>query len=99
MSGTFLTSLCTQYWQIFLAQGLCTGAGMGITYMPALTLIGTYFSKRRVLAVGLAAAGASTGSLIFPAMIQYMVPIVGKCIKGRAIDWSNLLSHRIPLGC
>ena len=90
VGGTFLTSLCTQYWQIFLAQGLCTGAGMGIVYMPALTLIGTYFSKRRVFAVGLAAAGASTGSLIFPAMVQHLIPVVGKHLTTMMSSQSDL---------
>ncbi len=27
--GTFMTSLCTQYWQLFLAQGVCIGLGLG----------------------------------------------------------------------
>ena len=83
--GTFMTSLCTSYWQIFLAQGLCVGIGMGIVYMPALTLIGTYFSRNRALAVGVAAAGSGTGSLIFPAMIQYLIPEIGQSTQYRTI--------------
>lgn len=35
--GTFMTSLAETYWQIFLAQGICEGLGMGIMYMPAVT--------------------------------------------------------------
>ena len=35
--GTFMTSLAKTYWQIFLAQGICEGIGMGIMYMPAVT--------------------------------------------------------------
>jgi hypothetical protein len=27
--GIFMTSLCTKYWQLFLAQGICTGIGNG----------------------------------------------------------------------
>ena len=32
-----MASLTTTYWQIFLAQGICEGIGMGIMYMPAVT--------------------------------------------------------------
>ncbi|KGO42510.1 Major facilitator superfamily domain, general substrate transporter [Penicillium expansum] len=28
--GTFMTSLAVEYWQIFLAQGLCIGIGQGL---------------------------------------------------------------------
>ena len=35
--GTFMTSFAKTYWQIFLAQGICEGIGMGIMYMPAVT--------------------------------------------------------------
>jgi hypothetical protein len=32
--GIFMTSLCTKYWQFFLAQGLLNGLGNGSTYRP-----------------------------------------------------------------
>jgi MFS family permease len=76
--GTFMTSLCTQYWQVFLAQGVCVGLGLGMTWLPSVTLIATYFKRKRVLAVTISAAGASTGSMIFPAIIQYLTPNVGQ---------------------
>ena len=75
--GTFMTSLATTYWQIFLAQGLCVGIGLGLIWLPSVTLISTYFARKRVLAVTSSAAGASTGSVIFPAMIQYLTPQIG----------------------
>lgn len=28
----FMTALCTEYWQFFLAQGVLTGLGSGMTY-------------------------------------------------------------------
>jgi MFS family permease len=30
----FMTALCTEYWQFFLAQGVLTGLGSGMTYSP-----------------------------------------------------------------
>lgn len=57
--GTFMTSLCSKYWQILLAQGICTGIGLGFVYMPAVVVMTAYFSKNQALAMGLSGAGES----------------------------------------
>lgn len=75
--GTFMTSLATEYWQIFLAQGLCTGLGLGIMYMPPMTVASSYFREKRSYALAVTATGTGMGSVIFPAVAQYLVPRVG----------------------
>ncbi|KAF2132479.1 putative monocarboxylate permease, partial [Dothidotthia symphoricarpi CBS 119687] len=75
--GTFMTSLATKYWQILLAQGLCTGLGMGALYMPAVVVIGSYWKERKAMALGLAASGSGTGSILFPLVVQHLQPIIG----------------------
>ena len=75
--GTFMTSLCTEYWQIFLAQGLCTGLGLGIVFMPPLSVINSYFVTKRSLALAASATGTGLGSVVFPATIQYLIPRIG----------------------
>lgn len=75
--GTFTTSLATEYWQTFLAQGVCIGVGLGLIWLPSITLISHYFVRKRVLALTTAATGTSTGGMIFPAMIQYLTPKIG----------------------
>ncbi|KEY65475.1 hypothetical protein S7711_08314 [Stachybotrys chartarum IBT 7711] len=75
--GTLMTSFATEYWQIVLAQGVCTGLGMGTIYMPALSVISSYFKRKRTLALTIAASGTSTGSLIFPSTVQYLTPRIG----------------------
>jgi MCP family monocarboxylic acid transporter-like MFS transporter 3 len=75
--GTFMTSLATEYWQIFLAQGICTGLGMGTLYMPAVVVIGSYWKERRAMAFGLAASGSGTGSILFPLIVQHLQPTIG----------------------
>jgi MFS family permease len=59
--GMMMTSLGKEYYQIFLAQGLCLGVGSGFLFTPAISLVGTYFSTRRGLATGIAASGSSVG--------------------------------------
>ena len=76
--GTLMTSFATEYWQIFLSQGVCVGLGMGIVYMPGLAMISTYFSKKKSLASSIFASGAGTGGLIFPAIVQQLLPRVGE---------------------
>lgn len=75
--GTFMTSLATEYWQIFLAQGVCTGLGLGIAFMPALSVTSSYFKRNRSFALAVAAVGTSVGSLIFPSTVQYLTPQIG----------------------
>ncbi|KPM41900.1 hypothetical protein AK830_g4629 [Neonectria ditissima] len=71
--GLFMTSLCTTYWQIFLAQAVCLGVGNGFTFVPALTILSQYFKRNRAFAVGLAAAGAAVGGLVYPVLINWLI--------------------------
>jgi len=75
--GVFLTSLCTQYWQLFLAQGICTGIGSGLLFCPTLALVATYFSKRRAMAFGIVASGATTGGVTIPGIVEALLPRIG----------------------
>ena len=75
--GTFMTSLATTYWQILLAQGVCTGIGMGILSVPTITVVGSYFEKYKAMALGFCASGSGTGSIIWPLLIQNLQPRIG----------------------
>lgn len=59
--GMLMTSFATKYYQILLAQGVCTGIGMGLIYIPCVAVLASYFRRRRALALGLAAAGSGSG--------------------------------------
>ena len=72
-----MTSLSTKYWQVFLAQGVCIGIGDGLVFCPALALLSTYFTKKRGLAIAIAASGTATGGLIYPAIVEKLLPTAG----------------------
>ncbi|KAI0536137.1 MFS monocarboxylate transporter [Xylaria digitata] len=75
--GMFVTSVATQYYQFLLAQGVVIGLGMGILYMPGLSVPSSYFKAKKPLAVAIVASGAGSGGLVYPAMIQQLLPRVG----------------------
>lgn len=46
-------------------------------FYPSMSVVSTWFFKRRALAFGFVAAGSSLGGIIFPIMVQRMLPQVG----------------------
>ncbi|RYP17210.1 hypothetical protein DL765_004666 [Monosporascus sp. GIB2] len=75
--GVFMASIATQYWQLFLAQGVCGGLGAGIVYCPMIACIATYFSKKRALAIALVTSGSATGGVAYPLIAQQLPSKVG----------------------
>ncbi|RSM06449.1 hypothetical protein CDV31_009129 [Fusarium ambrosium] len=75
--GSFMTSLCTEYWQIFLAQGVCTGIGLALIFMPAVSVVSSYFKAKKAFALAVAAMGTGVGAIVFPATLQYLIPQIG----------------------
>lgn len=59
--GMMMTSLCTSYWQLLLAQGICVGIGSGMLAFTSAAIIPFYFTKRRMLAAGIVSTGSSIG--------------------------------------
>jgi hypothetical protein len=59
--GLMLTSVCTEYYQLFLAQGVVVGLGCGLVFLPSIAVVATYFTSRRALATGITASGGSIG--------------------------------------
>ncbi|KAL2751903.1 hypothetical protein ACRALDRAFT_1045492 [Sodiomyces alcalophilus JCM 7366] len=95
--GTFATSACTQYWQFFLAQGLCVGLGNGFLFCPSLAVLATWFQKRRSLAIGITASGSATGGLVFPSMVRELLPRIGFGWTMRAIGFIQLASFVVSI--
>ena len=75
--GVFMTSLSTKYWQLSLAQGVCTGIGSGLLFCPTLALIPTYFTRNRAIAIGIAASGTTTGGMLLPGVVEAALPRIG----------------------
>jgi MFS family permease len=68
-----LTSLCTEYYQFFLCQGVLGGVLTGLTYTPAITVVGQYFQRKRSAPMCIAAAGSSLGGIIYPVVLNQLL--------------------------
>ena len=75
--AVFMTSISSEYWQLFLAQGICKGLGDGFVFCPTVALVATYFTKKRALAMACTASGGATGGIIFPLIARQLLPRIG----------------------
>ncbi|KAF2674596.1 MFS general substrate transporter [Microthyrium microscopicum] len=75
--GLMMTSISTEYYQILLAQGICSPIGIACLFTPATNSVVTWFMKRRAFAIGIVASGSSLGGVIFPIMFNKLIAEVG----------------------
>ncbi|KAJ4408425.1 hypothetical protein N0V82_009690 [Gnomoniopsis sp. IMI 355080] len=75
--GIMMTSLCTQYYQIILAQGICSGLGTACLFQPSVTCAAGWFNKKRGAAFGIMFTGSSLGGIVFPIMVTRLISEVG----------------------
>ncbi|TEA20215.1 Leporins efflux protein lepC [Colletotrichum sidae] len=69
----FMTSLCTRYYQTFLAQGVLLGVSMSLIFCPPVAVVSRRMPHRRGLALGLAIGGSSIGGIIWPIMLEQLL--------------------------
>ncbi|KAI5457484.1 major facilitator superfamily domain-containing protein [Mariannaea sp. PMI_226] len=74
-----LTSLCTEFYQFLLCQGVLAGISSGPIFAPALSIVGHYFFKKRAMAMALASTGSPIGGIMFPVIMTNLLhhPSVG----------------------
>ncbi|KAH7032117.1 major facilitator superfamily domain-containing protein [Macrophomina phaseolina] len=75
--GLLTVSISTEYYQIFLSLGICTGLGCGCLFVPSVAIAASYFSSKRATATGLTAAGGSVGGIVFPIVFRRLTEEIG----------------------
>ncbi|CAG9987522.1 unnamed protein product [Clonostachys byssicola] len=75
--GVMMASLGSQYYQILLAQGVCSAIGVACIFQPAMNVIGGWFDKKRGAAFGILSTGSSLGGVVFPIMVNHLIRRAG----------------------
>ncbi|KAL9109225.1 MAG: hypothetical protein Q9227_006150 [Pyrenula ochraceoflavens] len=79
--GMFMLSLTAgdggfdqgKYIYVWLAQGLCVGLGMACVFVYSSQVVACWFPKRRSLAIGISASGASIAGLVYPLTLKFLL--------------------------
>ena len=75
--GLMMTSFGNNYYQFFLAQSVCSAIGASAIFYACVSSASTWFAKRRSTAFGIISSGASVGGVIFPIMVERLIPRIG----------------------
>ncbi|KAJ4386556.1 hypothetical protein N0V93_009454 [Gnomoniopsis smithogilvyi] len=77
VAGMMLMSISTELWHFILSFGIVTGLGCSLLFTPSFAAPGHFFMRRRGVATGIAATGGSIGGIIFPLMLESLLPRLG----------------------
>lgn len=69
----FMISLCTEYYQFFLAQAILLGVGVCFITLPPISVVSRVLPTHRGLAIGAVIGGASIGGVAWPAMLERLL--------------------------
>lgn len=95
--GQFMTSLCTNYWQVLLAQGFTIGIGMGMTFLPSAAIMSQYFDRHRALALGISSVGSPVAGSLFPIIFSRLEKSIGFGWATRVIAFILLGTSAVPI--
>jgi MFS family permease len=60
-----------------VAYGLGVGIGVACAYVPMVALVGSWFDRRRTIALGVAVAGIGVGTLVIPPGAAALIEAIG----------------------
>ncbi|KAL1753081.1 major facilitator superfamily domain-containing protein [Schizophyllum commune] len=74
MFSFFMLSLVkpNQYYQVFLVQGVGMGLGLMFVFGTTMTMVSQHFRGQRALAMGIVAASAPLGSIMYTILLNHL---------------------------
>ncbi|CDO77904.1 hypothetical protein BN946_scf184692.g2 [Trametes cinnabarina] len=74
-----MVSLCENdhAYQVLLSQGVLFGIGIALLFSPSIAVLGHWFRRRRALAIGLTTGSSAVGGVVFPIILEQLIPRVG----------------------
>ncbi|ERS98389.1 hypothetical protein HMPREF1624_05173 [Sporothrix schenckii ATCC 58251] len=106
VASTMLLGLCEEYYQILLCYSVLGGLGGALLNTPAYACIAHFFNVRRGLATGVASTAGGIGGIVFPILLQQLLPrvgfawstrILGFILLGLSVPANLWLRTRLPL--
>ncbi|KAF5339776.1 hypothetical protein D9611_009192 [Ephemerocybe angulata] len=72
--GVFVLSFVdpASFFQLFVVQGLFTGSGLGLLFLPSALICMFHFKEKKALMTGIAMSGSAFGAMIYPIMVDKM---------------------------
>ncbi|KAF9235628.1 major facilitator superfamily domain-containing protein [Melanogaster broomeanus] len=61
------------YYQVLLAQGLGSGIGQGLMYLPSLAVLSHHFNRRRTAVMSIAVSGVALGGIVHTIMLNQLL--------------------------
>ncbi len=75
--GMWLTSLVDNLWLAYATYTLGVGVGVACAYVPMVAVVGGWFERRRVAAMGVAVAGIGLGTLVGSPVADELIEAFG----------------------
>lgn len=71
--GYLLMSQISALWQLYLFYGVIIGIGVSGLWVPLLSSVARYFTRRRSLMTGIVVSGVGIGGLVVPLVISRLI--------------------------
>nr|KAF6305495.1 solute carrier family 16 member 11 [Pipistrellus kuhlii] len=94
--GFLFSAFAGSLLHLYLGLGVLAGSGWALAFAPALGTLSRYFSRRRVLAVGLALTGNGASSLLLAPALQLLLDAFGW--RGALLLLGAVTLHLTPCG-
>ncbi|KAJ5187365.1 hypothetical protein N7449_010359 [Penicillium cf. viridicatum] len=92
-----MLSLCSEFWQIVLAQGFVVGIGTGCLFVPCVAITPQYLTTEMGAAMGAVASGSALGGVIYPIILYRLINQIGFPWAVRVIGFIALGTLFIPV--
>lgn len=95
--GLFMMSISKTYAEFMFAHGVCCGIAYGLIFTPAISVVRTYFSRRRSLALAAVLSGTATGGMVVPGLLRATMPRIGFAWSVRCVGLMSVVL--LPISC
>ncbi|TKY87882.1 hypothetical protein EX895_003463 [Sporisorium graminicola] len=92
--GTVMSSLARSFYQVLLSHGICVGIGIGVAFLPTVSLPNQHFKRYRGVVVSVALGGSSIGGVVWPIILNRMINY-----SGVSYAWTQRAMGLIQLVC